>query len=426
MVAQSGIYMSILLTFLFGLITIFTLILLFELSKIYKNKKCMFSLSELAFGKIGLIYCCFCSFLFNFGGACQMYLLFGGVLPDLLFYLFNTYFGNLFLNNNLTLNNLINLLISRNATLIYLTIILLPIASMKNLANFAIASFLSVSAMLVITILFIIEKVMGRRKVPIPNDAMSFIHPQFMSAFGGLSFIFVCHDISFHVFTEMKNPTRLRYYLVIIIVVFLTMTTIFAIGITGYLLFYDNNLIHGNMLKFLPKNYSLAIFGRILLVVEITLSIPYACFMPRDGLKMIIHTIFPKIDHWIQRNTFRKEFLHYSLTILVVLSALTIALNFTDLGVISDLFGAISACNLAYIIPPLLFLKLEVWDKKFRIVENSSDNNGSDNEKNGYNRIIWWKVWCAIGSFIVLLIGLGIFGCSLYSVIYHKFIVNDA
>ena len=49
---------------------------------------------------------------------------------------------------------------------------------------------------------------------------------------------------------------------------------------------------------------------------------------------------------------------HLIFTTSLVVSAMTMALVTTDLGIVFELVGATSACALAYILPPLCFVKL--------------------------------------------------------------------
>ncbi|KAG2382830.1 hypothetical protein C9374_004797 [Naegleria lovaniensis] len=393
MVAQSGIWMSILCVVFFGLITSFTLILLYEMSRGH-FKTSLASLSEKAFGKTGNVITCIFIFLFNFGGACGMYIMFGDVMGDLLLYLFN--------------NDTSNIFISRTAILLYLTAFLIPIALMKNLSSFAFTSFISVSCVLIITGLIILEVVLGRRIDPRPDNAFSFMHDQVLSALAALSFIYVSHDIVFHCFGEMKRPTRKRFYTVVFTVITLTILTIFAIGLSGYFLFYNKNLKDANILDLLPRRYSFAIVARLLLVLDISLSIPYALFMPRDGVKMIISTLVPRFAIWIKQTKLRREVYHTLVTLSIVALTLTVGLSVTDLGMFSDICGGVSATSLAYIIPPALFLKLDPW-------------KGCCSSKGGVFRTAI-KILCII----VLVIGVSVFASSIFSVIYHAFILHDA
>lgn len=75
-VAQSGLYMSIIWFVIFGIITIFTLCLVYELARRHL-KRTLPDLAMKGFGKFGFLIACICIFFFNFGGACAQLLMFG-------------------------------------------------------------------------------------------------------------------------------------------------------------------------------------------------------------------------------------------------------------------------------------------------------------------------------------------------------------
>jgi len=61
-------------------------------------------------------------------------------------------------------------------------------------------------------------------------------------------------------------------------------------------------------------------------------------------------------------------FRHLLFTTGLVLSSLFISLLICDLGIVFELVGATSACVLAYILPPLCFLKLTKKKRNWEIV----------------------------------------------------------
>ncbi|KAG2373997.1 hypothetical protein C9374_011662 [Naegleria lovaniensis] len=400
-VAQSGLYMSIIWFVVFGIITIFTLCLVYELARRHL-KRTLPDLAMKGFGKIGFLIACVCIFFFNFGGACAQLLMFGQVVPDLLLYLFN--------DPN-------NIFISRRAILTYLVVLILPIAMQKRLGSFAFFSFIAVASVFGVAALVNYELFFGvPRYVPHdPKEAFAFVHPQFMNALGNLAYIYICHDMSFHVFDELRRATRLRYYIVVLVTVALTVAACSAMGIGGYLLFWDKNLRIANVLEMFPKGATVAIIGRILLTTSLIFSIPYSAFLPRNVIILIVKFLFPRwynspdgffkcycwnpwrkrkppidlseqdslIIHEVnnqnlQHNNsnlatipqekdltkkrakkFKQDFVHYAATLFVMALGLTIALSVTDLGIVFQITGGVSACAMAYILPCALAIKLE-------------------------------------------------------------------
>lgn len=76
-------------------------------------------------------------------------------------------------------------------------------------------------------------------------------------------------------------------------------------------------------------------------------TLPLECFVCRE---VMTEYYFPGEPHQPNR--------HIIFTTSLVISAMGMALITSDLGVVFELVGATSACALAYILPPLCFLKL--------------------------------------------------------------------
>ena len=63
------------------------------------------------------------------------------------------------------------------------------------------------------------------------------------------------------------------------------------------------------------------------------------------------------LNYWVPNEPFNMN-LHMILTTSLVVIAMTMALITCDLGSVFELVGATSACALAYIFPPLCYVKL--------------------------------------------------------------------
>lgn len=76
-------------------------------------------------------------------------------------------------------------------------------------------------------------------------------------------------------------------------------------------------------------------------------TLPLECFVCRE---VMTEYYFPRAPH--------NPHLHLIFTTSLVVSATTLSLLTCDLGIVFELVGATSACALAYILPPLCFVKL--------------------------------------------------------------------
>jgi solute carrier family 38 (sodium-coupled neutral amino acid transporter), member 11 len=76
-------------------------------------------------------------------------------------------------------------------------------------------------------------------------------------------------------------------------------------------------------------------------------TLPLECFVCREVMTTYY---FPNEPYQPNR--------HLIFTTSLVVSAMGVALITSDLGIVFELVGATSACALAYILPPLCFVKL--------------------------------------------------------------------
>lgn len=76
-------------------------------------------------------------------------------------------------------------------------------------------------------------------------------------------------------------------------------------------------------------------------------TLPLECFVCREVMTVYY---FPSEPHHPTR--------HLLFTTALVFAAMALSLLTCDLGVVFELVGATSACALAYILPPLCFVKL--------------------------------------------------------------------
>ena len=76
-------------------------------------------------------------------------------------------------------------------------------------------------------------------------------------------------------------------------------------------------------------------------------TLPLECFVCREVM----------VNYFLPNRPFNKT-VHVIFTTSLVVTAMAVALVICDLGVVFELVGATSACALAYILPPLCYIKL--------------------------------------------------------------------
>lgn len=161
-----------------------------------------------------------------------------------------------------------------------------PLAFFKNISDFTWNSFLCTLTLGGFSILLFIRCVVDRVPPPDPSyvNGVDFASLNLYSAIGGVSYLFVCHDLSFSVFGEFKGANRSRWRGVAAsAMIFVELFFLFT-AFSGYFLFYGDT--QANVLDNFPNDDVLAITARILVTITIILCVPYNVYMPRfDFLK---------------------------------------------------------------------------------------------------------------------------------------------
>ncbi|PRP81903.1 hypothetical protein PROFUN_10611 [Planoprotostelium fungivorum] len=322
----------------FAILTGYTLDLSFYLSKKYKSPS-LPSLSRLAFGRPGYILSCFFMFIFNFGGLVGSLIILGDIIPRL----YNAFGGP---PSSFARHNWI---------LIYCSSLLLPMNFAQKISNLTFNSFVSMVSIVGVVIVVFISSLIDKSwtnplSQPILHNRTDVF--SFFSAFGGLSYSFVCHDISFNVFSSMKNNTTKRWRIVIVCVLVLTVLSFFLIGYGGFIQFRDDT--GDDILENFNDADVIANVGRIFLCINILLSIPYSCFMPRVSIYSIYTLYFGQPN-----KPWKNHLINLIITLFVSGIAFALSELIDDLGKVYELVGAISAAGMAFILPPAIFLVLE-------------------------------------------------------------------
>ena len=121
-----------------------------------------------------------------------------------------------------------------------------------------------------------------------------------------------------------------------------------AMALAGFLTFGD--LTQGNVLNNFPTDNLLVNIARLCFGLNMLSTLPLECFVCRE----VMENYYWPSAHM---SPFDKK-RHVSLTTGLVLSAMVISLLTSDLGIVFEFVGATSACALAYILPPLCYIKL--------------------------------------------------------------------
>jgi sodium-coupled neutral amino acid transporter 11 len=123
-----------------------------------------------------------------------------------------------------------------------------------------------------------------------------------------------------------------------------------VMALAGFLTFGDKTL--GNVLNNFPADNSMVNVARLCFGLNMLTTLPLEAFVCRE----VMLNYF-----WAPPGGGEPPFrlwLHVVLSTGLVVSAMIISLVVCDLGSVFELVGATSACAMAYILPPLCYIKL--------------------------------------------------------------------
>ncbi|KAF7503963.1 hypothetical protein GJ744_002988 [Endocarpon pusillum] len=215
----------------------------------------------------------------------------------------------------------------------------------RDIAKLSKASTLALISMCVIIITVITQ---GAR-VPAESKGdfrgLLFVSNGFFQAVGVISFAFVCHHNSLLIYGSLRTPTLDRFSLVTHYSTTISMLACLSMALAGFLAF--GSLTKGNVLNNFPTDNILVNIARFCFGLNMLTTLPLECFVCREVMN----------NYWFPEEPYQPN-RHLIFTSALVLSAVAISLVTCDLGVVFELIGATSACALAYILPPLCYLKL--------------------------------------------------------------------
>jgi sodium-coupled neutral amino acid transporter 11 len=171
-------------------------------------------------------------------------------------------------------------------------------------------------------------------------------------AIGVISFAFVCHHNSLLIYGSLRKPTMDRFARVTHYSTAISMVACLSMALGGYITFGD--MTKGNVLNNFPTDNVMVNIARLCFGLNMITTLPLEAFVCRE---VMTEYYFPGEPHNPNR--------HLIFTTSLVVSAMTLSLITCDIGVVFELVGATSACALAYILPPLCFVKLtkrKTWE----------------------------------------------------------------
>ncbi|EDU47116.1 amino acid transporter [Pyrenophora tritici-repentis Pt-1C-BFP] len=177
------------------------------------------------------------------------------------------------------------------------------------------------------------------------------INSGIFEAIGVISFAFVCHHNSLLIYGSLRKPTIDRFSRVTHYSTSISLVACLVMALSGYLTFGDKTL--GNVLNNFPDDNLMVNIARLFFGLNMLTTLPLEAFVCREVMN----------NYWFPDEPYNPN-RHLIFTTSLVVTALTLSLLTCDLGVVFELFGATSACALAFILPPLCYIKLSQKSSK--------------------------------------------------------------
>ncbi|KAF2204731.1 hypothetical protein GQ43DRAFT_437710 [Delitschia confertaspora ATCC 74209] len=291
---------------------------------------------EHCFGKSGLVAISLAQWLFAFGGMVAFCVIVGDTIPRVLDAIFP----------NLADMPFLWLLTNRRAIIIIFILgVSFPLSLYRDISKLAKASGLALVSMAIIIVTVVTQsfRVPAESRGPLKGGIL--IHSGIFEAIGVISFAFVCHHNSLLIYGSLKKPTIDRFARVTHYSTGISMVACLVMALSGYLTFGSKTA--GNVLNNFPSDNIMVNIARLFFGLNMLTTLPLEAFVCREVMN---NYYFPDEPYHPNR--------HLLFTTSLVMSSMLISLVTCDLGIVFELFGATSACALAYILPPLCYIKL--------------------------------------------------------------------
>ncbi|KAI0130863.1 transmembrane amino acid transporter protein-domain-containing protein [Daldinia grandis] len=292
---------------------------------------------EHCFGKPGLVAISVAQWAFAFGGMIAFGIIVGDSIPQVLRTIWP----------GLSSTPVLWLLADRRAVICFFILgISYPLTLYRDIAKLAKASTFALISMGIILVTVVVQSVLtpaeNRGSFTLP---LLTINDGIFQAVGVISFAFVCQHNSLLIYGSLKTPTIDRFAKVTHYSTGISMLACMTMALAGFLTFGDKTL--GNVLNNFPADNTMVTIARLCFGLNMLTTLPLEAFVCREVM----------MNYWFPNEPFNMN-LHLIFSSALVVSAMTLSLLTCDLGVVFELVGATSACALAYILPPLCYIKL--------------------------------------------------------------------
>ncbi|OHE97063.1 transmembrane amino acid transporter [Colletotrichum orchidophilum] len=292
---------------------------------------------EHCFGRTGLIAISVAQWAFAFGGMVA----FGVIVGDSIPHVFTAIWPDI------REMPVFHLLANRQVVIVVFVLgISYPLTLYRDIAKLAKASTLALISMGVIVATVIIQGALApKAERGSFTPALLTVNTGIFEAIGVISFAFVCHHNSLLIYGSLKTPTIDRFSRVTHFSTGISMVACLLVALAGFVTFGDKTL--GNVLNNFPSDNVMVTIARLCFGLNMLTTLPLEAFVCREVM----------FNYFFPGEPFNMH-LHLIFSSALVVSAMIMSLLTCDVGAVFELVGATSACAIAYILPPLCYIKL--------------------------------------------------------------------
>ncbi|KAK1999997.1 transmembrane amino acid transporter [Colletotrichum falcatum] len=292
---------------------------------------------EHCFGRTGLIAISVAQWAFAFGGMVAFGIIVGDSIPPVFLAIWP----------DLRQMPVFGLLANRQVVIVIFVLgISYPLTLYRDIAKLAKASTLALISMGVIVTTVVVQGALTPKSERGSfSPALLTVNNGIFEAIGVISFAFVCHHNSLLIYGSLKTPTIDRFSRVTHYSTGISMVACLLMALAGFLTFGDKTL--GNVLNNFPEDNVMVTLARLCFGLNMLTTLPLEGFVCREVM----------FNYFFPGEPFNMN-LHLIISSALVVSAMFISLITCDVGVVFELVGATSACAMAYILPPLCYIKL--------------------------------------------------------------------
>ncbi|PHH91810.1 hypothetical protein CDD83_10233 [Cordyceps sp. RAO-2017] len=292
---------------------------------------------EHCFGRAGLIAISAAQWIFAFGGMVAFGVIVGDTIPHVLAAVWP----------ELSSVPVLGLLTDRRVAIaVFIMGVSYPLTLYRDIAKLAKASTFALIGMMVIVSTVLVQ---GLLVAPEARGSFSTqlltVNGGIFQAIGVISFAFVCHHNSLLIYGSLRTPTIDNFSRVTHYSTGMSMLACLVMALGGFLTFGDKTL--GNVLNNFPSDNGMVNVARLFFGLNMLTTLPLEAFVCREVM----------LTYWYPDEGFSMR-RHLVLSSGLVAGATALSLLTCDLGVVFELVGATSAVAMAYILPPMCYIRL--------------------------------------------------------------------